>query len=159
MLYFSTPFFSWLIKNWSIKLILNHINKIYILEAICVFQINPPYLNTIISFLQIRYVWILLIRKLVEMVMLLFTFESAWTTSVHFSLLLIFFKEVFYFVQLKCHQYWPNLGNKETYGTVSVKSMQEKHYAFYIVRKFQVFQKTVSDCLLHYFSFFYEKIK
>nr|XP_034321299.1 receptor-type tyrosine-protein phosphatase T [Crassostrea gigas] len=55
--------------------------------------------------------------------------------------------------KLKCHQYWPNLGNKETYGTVSVKSMQEKHYAFYIVRKFQVFQKPMNPFMVTQFHY------
>uniref|UniRef100_A0A8W8NZL0 Receptor-type tyrosine-protein phosphatase T n=1 Tax=Magallana gigas TaxID=29159 RepID=A0A8W8NZL0_MAGGI len=54
---------------------------------------------------------------------------------------------------LKCHQYWPNLGNKETYGTISVKSMQEKQYAFYIIRKFQVSQKAINSYMVTQFHY------
>ncbi|XP_065923437.1 receptor-type tyrosine-protein phosphatase epsilon [Magallana gigas] len=55
--------------------------------------------------------------------------------------------------KLKCHQYWPNLGNKETYGTISVKSMQEKQYAFYIIRKFQVSQKAINSYMVTQFHY------
>ncbi|XP_061165545.1 receptor-type tyrosine-protein phosphatase T-like [Saccostrea echinata] len=43
--------------------------------------------------------------------------------------------------KIKCTQYWPD-GNKHiNYGIVSVKMIEEKEYAFYVVRKMTVIQK------------------
>ncbi|XP_052692781.1 receptor-type tyrosine-protein phosphatase alpha-like [Crassostrea angulata] len=55
--------------------------------------------------------------------------------------------------KIKCHQYWPDLGNKEIYGTISVKSMEEKQYAFYTLRKFQVSQKSMNSYVVTQFHY------
>lgn len=44
---------------------------------------------------------------------------------------------------MKCYQYWPNDGKTEMYGTVTVKSMEEKLYAFFTKRKLEVSQEGV----------------
>ncbi|XP_062574203.1 receptor-type tyrosine-protein phosphatase epsilon-like isoform X3 [Saccostrea cucullata] len=43
--------------------------------------------------------------------------------------------------KIKCTQYWPDANKHINYGTVSVKMIEEKEYAFYIVRKMTVVQK------------------
>eukprot|EP00105_Crassostrea_gigas_P006344 XP_011420244.1 PREDICTED: receptor-type tyrosine-protein phosphatase alpha-like [Crassostrea gigas] len=55
--------------------------------------------------------------------------------------------------KIKCHQYWPDLGNKEKYGTISVKSIEEKQYAFYTLRKFQVSQKAMNSYVVTQFHY------
>lgn len=48
-----------------------------------------------------------------------------------------------YILQWKCVQYWPNLQTNMDCGSFSIHSMEEKQYAFYIVRKFTVTNKKV----------------
>nr|XP_034318450.1 uncharacterized protein LOC117686791 [Crassostrea gigas] len=45
----------------------------------------------------------------------------------------------------KCVQYWPNLQTSMECGSFSIHSMEEKQYAFYIVRKFTVTNKKCKD--------------
>ncbi|XP_062597463.1 receptor-type tyrosine-protein phosphatase epsilon-like isoform X1 [Saccostrea cucullata] len=40
--------------------------------------------------------------------------------------------------KMKCSQYWPDISKKNNYGTVNVKLMEEKMYAFYILRRMSV---------------------
>ena len=40
------------------------------------------------------------------------------------------------FFKLKCSQYWPNKNLTRKYGSVLVKLIQEKEYAFFTERKF-----------------------
>lgn len=47
------------------------------------------------------------------------------------------------FIKVKCYQYWPNDGKTEMYRTVTVKSMEEKLYAFFTKRKLEVSQEGV----------------
>lgn len=51
-----------------------------------------------------------------------------------------------YILQWKCVQYWPNLQTSMDCGSFSIHSMEEKQYAFYIVRKFTVTNKKVLFC-------------
>ncbi|XP_061165547.1 receptor-type tyrosine-protein phosphatase epsilon-like [Saccostrea echinata] len=43
--------------------------------------------------------------------------------------------------KIKCTQYWPDANKHINYGTVSVKMLEEKEYAFYLVRKMTVIHK------------------
>nr|XP_034322788.1 receptor-type tyrosine-protein phosphatase kappa-like isoform X2 [Crassostrea gigas] len=45
----------------------------------------------------------------------------------------------------KCVQYWPNLQTSMDCGSFSIHSIEEKQYAFYIVRKFTVTNKKCKD--------------
>lgn len=47
-------------------------------------------------------------------------------------------------MKVKCCQYWPMDGKTEYYGTVSVKSIEEKSYAFFTKRKLEVSQRGVN---------------
>lgn len=51
----------------------------------------------------------------------------------------------FFLSKVKCHQYWPKYGMTEIYGTVSVKSIEEKAYAFFTKRKLEVSQGGVNS--------------
>ncbi|XP_078328331.1 uncharacterized protein LOC111112065 isoform X4 [Crassostrea virginica] len=44
-------------------------------------------------------------------------------------------------VKNKCTQYWPENMKARLYGDVSVKSVEEKEYAFYVIRKMNMTQK------------------
>lgn len=50
---------------------------------------------------------------------------------------------VVYILQLKCVQYWPNLQTSMESGSFMIHSIEEKQYAFYIVRKLTVTNKKV----------------
>ncbi|XP_056002937.1 receptor-type tyrosine-protein phosphatase alpha-like isoform X4 [Ostrea edulis] len=44
-------------------------------------------------------------------------------------------------IKLKCTQYWPEGMKAKTFGQFVVKSMEEKKYAFYVIRRFSVSHK------------------
>ncbi|XP_061195009.1 receptor-type tyrosine-protein phosphatase epsilon-like [Saccostrea echinata] len=58
--------------------------------------------------------------------------EMVWQENVFSIVMLTNLKEG---TKVKCHQYWPDANKNVNYGSVSVKLMEEKEYAFYIVRK------------------------
>ncbi|XP_078328949.1 receptor-type tyrosine-protein phosphatase T-like isoform X2 [Crassostrea virginica] len=43
--------------------------------------------------------------------------------------------------KIKCFQYWPDCSNTELYGNFTIENVSEKHYAFYITRKFVLSHK------------------
>nr|XP_022307734.1 uncharacterized protein LOC111113736 [Crassostrea virginica] len=43
--------------------------------------------------------------------------------------------------KIKCFQYWPDCSNTELYGNVTIENVSDKHYAFYITRKFVLSHK------------------
>ncbi|XP_062574207.1 receptor-type tyrosine-protein phosphatase epsilon-like [Saccostrea cucullata] len=45
----------------------------------------------------------------------------------------------------KCTQYWPGPNKHTSYGCLSVKMVEEKEYAFYIIRKFTIFHKETKN--------------
>ena len=47
-----------------------------------------------------------------------------------------------YFLQLKCHKYWPD--ETQDYGDISVMLVKQEHYSDYIIRTFNL--KRVSCC-------------
>ncbi|XP_056002085.1 uncharacterized protein LOC125663226 isoform X2 [Ostrea edulis] len=54
--------------------------------------------------------------------------------------------------KIKCSQYWPDRNKHISYGIVSVKMIEEKEYAFYVVRKLTVINKELknSRVVTHY---------
>ncbi|XP_062577033.1 uncharacterized protein LOC134238932 isoform X2 [Saccostrea cucullata] len=54
--------------------------------------------------------------------------------------------------KIKCTQYWPDKDKHINYGTVSVKWMEEREYAFFVTRKLKVINKEMkkSRVLTHY---------
>ncbi|XP_056002215.1 receptor-type tyrosine-protein phosphatase mu-like isoform X2 [Ostrea edulis] len=43
--------------------------------------------------------------------------------------------------KVKCVKYWADIGGLVTSGVVALRTVEEKHYAFYIIRKFRVTNK------------------
>ncbi|XP_061165546.1 uncharacterized protein LOC133174437 [Saccostrea echinata] len=52
--------------------------------------------------------------------------------------------------KIKCSQYWPDVNNKNNYGALSVKMMEEKKYAFYISRRMIVSHNEKSRSVIQY---------
>ncbi|XP_061195001.1 receptor-type tyrosine-protein phosphatase kappa-like [Saccostrea echinata] len=46
--------------------------------------------------------------------------------------------------KVKCHQYWPNESKELNLGAFSVKLIEEKIYAYYVVRKMNLWKKRVT---------------
>nr|XP_034322538.1 tyrosine-protein phosphatase non-receptor type 11-like [Crassostrea gigas] len=55
--------------------------------------------------------------------------------------------------QVKCYQYWPKDGTTEFYGTVCVKSIEEKSYAFFTKRKLEVSQRGIKTFMVIQFHY------
>ncbi|XP_061190061.1 receptor-type tyrosine-protein phosphatase T-like [Saccostrea echinata] len=47
--------------------------------------------------------------------------------------------------KIKCTQYWPDSGKDVSYGVVLVKWMEEREYAFYVIRKLKVMNKEMNE--------------
>ena len=47
------------------------------------------------------------------------------------------------FYQIKCTQYWPEMNKVARHGNNSVRNVEEKEYAFYVIRKLKVANKKV----------------
>lgn len=43
----------------------------------------------------------------------------------------------------KCAQYWPDINDKLQGGTLTVRHLEEKAYAEYIIRRFKIHNKSV----------------
>lgn len=48
------------------------------------------------------------------------------------------------FSKNKCAQYWPDINDKLQGGTLTVRHLEEKEYAEYIIRRFKIHNKTVN---------------
>lgn len=44
---------------------------------------------------------------------------------------------IFHF-KIKCNQYWPETNDEGFYGDISISKYEEKHYAFYVIRKLTI---------------------
>ena len=47
------------------------------------------------------------------------------------------------YYQLKCTQYWPEKMKARLHGDIVIKNVEEKEYAFYVIRKLTVSLKEV----------------
>lgn len=45
--------------------------------------------------------------------------------------------------QMKCTQYWPENMKSRQHGNIVIKNVEEKQYAFYVIRKLSVSHKEV----------------
>ena len=45
--------------------------------------------------------------------------------------------------QMKCTQYWPEIRKVSRYGNITIRTVEEKQYAFYVIRKLKVANKEV----------------
>ena len=43
---------------------------------------------------------------------------------------------LFFRCQIKCNQYWPESTDEEYYGDINISKCEERHFAFYVIRKF-----------------------
>ena len=53
-----------------------------------------------------------------------------------------FFSSFFQY-QIKCSQYWPESTNEEYYGDINISKCEERHFAFYVIRKFTMWNSEV----------------
>ena len=57
--------------------------------------------------------------------------------------------------QNKCTQYWPERMKARLHGDIVIKNMEEKKYAFYVIRKLTVSLKEVGPlCSISYKTIF-----
>lgn len=47
------------------------------------------------------------------------------------------------YLKNKCAQYWPDINDKLQGGTLTVRHLEEKTYAEYIIRRFKIHNKSV----------------
>lgn len=52
----------------------------------------------------------------------------------------------------KCAQYWPDINDKLQGGTLTIRHLEEKTYAEYIIRRFKIHNKTVYTDLSEFIS-------
>lgn len=54
----------------------------------------------------------------------------------------------------KCAQYWPDINDKLQGGMLTVRHLEEKSYAEYIIRRFKMHNKTVNNYIKNYKAIF-----
>lgn len=58
------------------------------------------------------------------------------------------------YLKNKCAQYWPDINDKLQGGTLTVRHLEEKSYAEYIIRRFKMHNKTVNNYIKNYKAIF-----